>query len=81
MLLDEILCGQNRSKEGGDLLRTYAWLDFNILYNLACYECLSGNTEEAKRLIAEYLSLHSEKKDQALADSDFSAIKDYIASL
>ena len=52
-----------------------------VRYNLACYECLDGNTEKAKRLVMEHLSLHPEMKPQALNDGDFSAIKDYIASL
>jgi len=52
-----------------------------VRYNLACYECLSGNTEEAKHLIAEHLKLHPEMKDQALADEDFATIKDFIACL
>ena len=51
-----------------------------VRYNLACYECLSGNTEEAKRLIVEHLKLHPEMQDQALADEDFVVIKDFIAS-
>jgi len=50
-------------------------------YNLACYECLSGNTEEAKRLIAEHIKLHPKKKGQALKDSDFTAIKNFIETL
>ena len=50
-------------------------------YDRACYQCLSGNTEEAKRLIAEHLRLHPELKGQALADKDFSVIKDFIQQL
>ena len=52
-----------------------------VCYNLACYECLSGNSDEAKRLIAEHLKLHPEMKEQALQDSDFDTIKDYIETL
>ena len=52
-----------------------------VRYNLACYECLTGNTEEAKRLIAEHVRLHPETKDQAQADPDFESIRDFIATL
>lgn len=52
-----------------------------LRYNIACYECLSGNTEEAKRLIAQHLKLHPEIKDQALKDSDLATIKDFIQTL
>lgn len=52
-----------------------------VHYNFACLECLSGNTKEAKRLIADLLRLHPEKKDQAIADPDFSAIKGFIEAL
>ncbi|KRP35046.1 MAG: hypothetical protein ABS34_11825 [Opitutaceae bacterium BACL24 MAG-120322-bin51] len=49
-----------------------------VAYNLACYECLEGNTDEAKRLIAEHLKKHPENKEQALADEDFTSIRDFI---
>ena len=52
-----------------------------VRYHLACYECLSGNQDEAKRLITDELAADPEKKEQALADADFSAIHDFIASL
>jgi Tfp pilus assembly protein PilF len=52
-----------------------------IRYNLACYECLEGNLEEATRLISEHLQLHPEEKAQALADEDFTAIHDWISEL
>jgi nephrocystin-3 len=51
-----------------------------LRYNLACYECLSGNAEQAKSLLAKHLSLHPEKKDQALGDEDFSRIREWIAA-
>ena len=50
-------------------------------YQIARLECLEGNHEEAKRLISEHLQLHPEKKEQALADEDFTAIHDFIRSL
>jgi tetratricopeptide (TPR) repeat protein len=52
-----------------------------VRYDLACYECLSGNLDEAKRLITEELATDPEKKEQALSDEDLAAIRDYIASL
>ena len=52
-----------------------------VRYHLACYECLSGNLEEAKQLITEELATDPEKKERALSDEDLAAIRDYIASL
>ena len=52
-----------------------------VRYGLACYECLSGNQDEAKRLITEEIAADPEKKEQALADADLTAIHDFIASL
>ena len=83
--LGSILNRLDRRAEALKLLRSYAELspqarDF-VAYNLACYECLEGNLEEAKRLISEHLKLHPEKKAQALADEDFAAIRDCISEL
>jgi nephrocystin-3 len=71
--------------EAVQLLRRFAGLskvarDF-VAYNLACYECLLGNTQEAKRLIKAHLLIHPEKKNQAVLDKDFAAIAGYIVSL
>lgn len=68
-----------------ELLRSRATLspeaeDF-LGYNLACYECLAGNLEEAKRVIGEHLKKHPEKKENALKDEDFAAIRDWIRKL
>ena len=52
-----------------------------VRYNLACYECLSGNLAEAKRLIAAEITAKPKRKDRALADADLTAIHDFIASL
>jgi tetratricopeptide (TPR) repeat protein len=52
-----------------------------VRYILACYECLSGNLNEAKRLITEELATYPERKEQALSDEDLAAIRDYIAAL
>ena len=50
-------------------------------YNLACYECLSANIDETKRLIAEEIALHPEKKEQALKDDDLMRIHEFIRNL
>ncbi|MDC0271000.1 tetratricopeptide repeat protein, partial [Akkermansiaceae bacterium] len=68
-----------------ELLRSRATLspeaeDF-LGYNLACYECLAGNLEEAKRVIVKHLEAHPEKKENALKDEDFAAIRDWIRKL
>ena len=67
------------------LLRSYAShsakAEDTLAYNLACYECLEGNTDEAKRLIAAHLKKHPEKKENALKDEDFAAIRDWIGKL
>jgi tetratricopeptide (TPR) repeat protein len=52
-----------------------------VRYNLACYESLSGNLEEAKRLITEEIAADPSKKEQALQDSDLAAIHDFVATL
>ena len=75
----------SKTAEGVDLLRRYYSVSeqnkVELRYDLASCECLNGNTEEAKRLIAEHLKLHPEIKERALKDSDFEAIKDYIEKL
>ena len=50
-------------------------------YNLACYECLSGNEATAKDLLAEIIKKHPETKEQALADEDFASIREFIEAL
>jgi hypothetical protein len=49
-----------------------------VRYNLACYECLIGNHEEARHLIAEEIAANPKKKEQALTDDDLKAIRDFI---
>ena len=83
--LGSILNRLERRAEALKLLRSYAELseqarDF-VAYNLACYECLEGNHEEARRLISEHLQLHPEEKAQALADEDFAAIREWIVAM
>jgi tetratricopeptide (TPR) repeat protein len=83
--LGSILNQLDRRVEALKLLRSYAELSEQardyVAYNLACYECLEGNIDEAKRLIAAHLEKHPDKKDQALADPDFTAIHEWISQL
>ena len=44
-------------------------------------EWLEDNADEAKRLIGEHLKKHPEKKENALKDEDFAAIRDWIRKL
>ena len=50
-------------------------------YNLVCHECLSGNVEEAKRLIAEEIAAKPAAREQALQDDDLKVIHDFIRDL
>jgi hypothetical protein len=52
-----------------------------VRYNLACYECLNGNIDEAKQLIAKHIRLHPAMKAQARQDPDFTAIREFIEFL
>lgn len=80
-----LLATQNRRIEALTLLRLYGGISEKVLvhvrYNLACYECLEGNHEEAKRLISEHLKLHPEMREQALAEEEFAAIRDWIVAM
>lgn len=75
----------NRQRDAIELLRRFAEISDDIrdavAYQLACCECLEGNIDEAKQLIAAHLEKNPDKKDQALADADFTAIHGWISSL
>ena len=83
--LGDLLYKSNRRGEALGLLRARAAVSENaedgLRYAMACLDCLEGNLEEAKRLIAKHLSLHPEFKEQAVADADFTAIRDFIEAL
>ena len=83
--LANLLNATGRLAEAVVLLREHAAKSEACLayvrYNLACYECLSGNLAEAKRLIAAEITAKPKRKDRALADADLTAIHDFIASL
>ena len=66
------------------LLRKYASLAVGrekLRYNLARYECLGSNLDEAKRLIAEEIAAKPAAREQALKDDDLKAIHGYIRDL
>jgi tetratricopeptide (TPR) repeat protein len=81
--LGVFLNATGRRVEAVDILRHYAEVSpfsFDaVAYNLARYECIEGNLEEAKRVLAAHLENHPEKKEQALAQKDFAAIHNWIA--
>jgi hypothetical protein len=52
-----------------------------VRYQLACYECLSGNIEEAMRLIAEEIAADSDMRELALWDDDLMPIREFIRTL
>ena len=53
----------------------------SVRYNLACYECLSGNEAEACRLIAEEIVARPKLKEHALQDDDLKAIREFVGTL
>jgi nephrocystin-3 len=55
-----------------------------LRYNLACYECLSGNLERARQLVTDELSASNDpatRKMQMLEDADFQPIHDFIREI
>jgi tetratricopeptide (TPR) repeat protein len=83
--LSILLNATSRRNQALKLLREKASLSErvkdHVRYNLACYECLEGNFEEARHLIMEHLAKHPEVKGQALADSDLAEIRESIDAL
>jgi len=70
-----------RLAEAVSLLRNYLDSDPDqFRYTLACYECLSGNLDEAKRLIAEEIATEPAAREQALKDDGLKPIHDFIRS-
>jgi tetratricopeptide (TPR) repeat protein len=67
------------------LLREHAarstWCHDTLRYLLACFECLSNNVEDAKRLIAEEITAKPAAREQALKDNDLKAIHEFIHNL
>lgn len=58
--------------------------EITLRYNLACYECVLGNTTEAKRRLSETFSLAQNQKCfaawrlQALGDADLEPLREYL---
>jgi len=52
-----------------------------LIYNLACYQSLSGQIDMAKESIKKYLVLHPDKKDQAIKDPDLFSIRLFLSVL
>jgi hypothetical protein len=52
-----------------------------VRYNLACYECLGGNHDEARRLIAAEIAARPAAREQALQDADLAPLHDFIRAL
>jgi len=50
-------------------------------YNLACYYCLLGEPQEAKRRLAIACRMDGQWKQSALADPDLQAMRDEITAL
>ncbi len=52
-----------------------------VRYTLICYECLSGNIDESKRLLVEEIAAKPATREQVLKDDDLKPIHDFIRSL
>jgi hypothetical protein len=76
------ISGDARFSEAVTLLRRYGGgrheMRIAVRYDLACYECLSGNLPEAKRLISEELAAEPGKKELVLDDERLQAIRELI---
>jgi tetratricopeptide (TPR) repeat protein len=80
-----ILNRQGKTREAASLLSRYVECSnaalLELRYNLACYECLSGNEEHARQLITDELIENEDpaaRKAQMLEDTDFETIHDFI---
>lgn len=49
-------------------------------FNLACYECLLGNFEEAKRRLMDAIRLNPDYRLAALRDEDWQPLWDSLGS-
>jgi hypothetical protein len=64
-----------------DFANSSSYLLIQFRAQLARYQCLKGNLDEAKRLIAEEITAEPAKREQALKDEDLKAIWDFIRNL
>jgi predicted Zn-dependent protease len=46
----------------------------NYFYNLACYECVLGHVEEARKLLAQSIAMEAKYRDHAKTDPDLKAL-------
>jgi tetratricopeptide (TPR) repeat protein len=83
-----VLMQMNRVQDACELLSGYASISeagMNLLrYDLACYECLSGNEDRARQLVSEELSTSdapAARKAQMLDDADLASISDFILNI
>ena len=78
-----LLKRDHRLREAVQLLREVSGLSASALaavrYNLSCFECLSGNRDEACRLIKQEIAANPVTRETALQDIDLRAIHDFIA--
>lgn len=47
----------------------------NYFYNLACYECVLGNLDEARQLLAQSFALDPQYREHAKTDADLEALR------
>ena len=52
-----------------------------ILYNLACYQALAGETDDARRLLRTAFTHHHELVESAKEDPDLAALRGELESL
>jgi tetratricopeptide (TPR) repeat protein len=76
------MSGRGEHREAAAFLRSRDGLNPGFCrYNLACYECLGGNHDEARRLIAAEIAARPAAREQALQDSDLAPLHDFIRAL
>lgn len=47
----------------------------NYFYNLACYECVLGNVDDARQLLAQSFALDPKYREHAKTDPDLNALR------
>jgi hypothetical protein len=70
---------QSGDREGGlqilrEALETHPG-NSNVLYNLACFEALAGDTDSALVHLEEAIAIHPEVREWSKSDSDFDSIR------
>ena len=84
MFLITALDNQSLRREAIAILRRHSTISktFGSIYRyqIARLECLEGNLDQAKILLMEEIRLDPKKKNQAIMDTDFSMIREYLES-